>query len=59
MVEENKYYKWIFLEPNKHGITHLLKDKIKDEWVYVHASTRTFPATEKDGIITGVFEFRI
>lgn len=55
---ENKYYKWIFLEPNEYGIIQLLRDKIKNEWFYIHATTRKFPATEKDGVITGIFTFR-
>ena len=56
---ENEYYRWVFVEPNEYGITHLSYNKIKEEWIYVHASTRTFPSTEKDGVITGLFKFRV
>ena len=54
---ENKYYEWIFLVGDKHGITHILHDKIKDEWFLVHATGYKFPFKLEDGILKGYTYF--
>lgn len=55
---ENKYYKWIFLTANKQGLTHILHDKIKDEWFVVHATGYRFPATFDGNNISCTTYFR-
>lgn len=56
---ENKYYRWIFLDGNKMGLTHVLHDKIKDEWFFVHATMVRFPAKFENGMISGLISLRV
>ena len=49
---ENDYYKWIWMPPNKMGLTHWLIDKKKDEYFIVHATGHKFKAEKKDEVIS-------
>jgi hypothetical protein len=58
-IQENDYYKWIFLPANGYGMIHILQDKKKNEWFLVHATMTRFPATFKDGIVSGIITLGI
>lgn len=51
------YFTYYMIEANKYGLTHILHDKIKNEWWLVHASTYKFPMKYENGIASGLLTF--
>jgi hypothetical protein len=53
------YFVYYMIEPNKYGLTHILHDKIKNEWWLVHASTFKFPMKYENGLVSGLLTFYV
>ena len=52
--EVKKAYREAALRHHPDRVEH---DKKKDSWSFVHAAMHHFPATYKDGVVTGITRF--